>query len=258
MSSRFKNCAFLAFGIIPLLLQSSGLHAETGAAVISEASYSPPLLQQIHIELASLVTDAAYVARHKDAEDIQNEGRALLSMLKALNSEQEERVFLRKFAAFLSGIFPEDEPLDLEQFRSDVTVLLADMNDALPLLIEGDDERQTLRADLADLQSRLFVVSNPSQFPDWLSRFALFTQKILAHTSPAKLSVLISDTRSLLTQLEEYLFTLNQNAIETDGRLTTVREFQQELNAVTTQTQLDELLDELEVLLTAMTPTSNE
>ena len=209
------------------------------------------LLVRIRVYLSSLIANANHIALRSpvDAEEIRAHAVDLLTEMKELQSDTDQKEFFISLRDTYAEIFPDGSTDDLLDFRTEVTILLAELSDAISILIDSDRKQTALNADLADLQSRLQLVDETQQLTAWLARFDAFAKKLLTHTTKSELPVLISDVRTLLRNLEEYLNTLQEHEIDTGTYPERVAMMRDELTTITTDDELDVLFGDLEDLL---------
>jgi hypothetical protein len=220
---------------------------------ISLTAEDAQTLIRIRIYLSSLIANAGRIAllSPMSAEDIRTLGTDLLQKLQQTKSEEDRRALFLTFQKAYENIFPEGKKGDLSVFRKDVTALLAEMDDAITILVDGRSVKR-LESDLAVLQSHLQLVANSQQLTAWLARFDGFAAKLLVYTVPTELSVLIRDIDTLLTKLEQYLEMLEERHIEVGTFPERVLELKEEHATITTDSALNVFLGKLEAVLTSV------
>jgi hypothetical protein len=209
------------------------------------------LMVRTRIYLSSLITQSDTIALRspEDAEDIRAVATDLIAKTRAIDRDEEREAFFQEFGEVYAEIFPEAEDEDLSSFRTNVTKLLADINDALDILVQGR-AIGTMRGNLAELQSHLQLVADEQQLTAWLSRFETFSTALLRHTIPVDTETLKADVRVLLTNLSSYLRTLNEMRVETGNMVTHVEEMIQEISPIESEEDLQQFLTDVEAILT--------
>jgi methyl-accepting chemotaxis protein len=215
------------------------------------------LLVRSRIYLSSLIANADDIAIKSPLtpEEIKALSTDLLATFRAVQSEQDREAFYRALGDAYSEMFPEGDGDELSNFRVEVSTLLAELADAIAILVDGR-KKTMLEANLADLQSRLLLVDETQKLTAWLARFDAFATKLLAEARPAEFSVLIADLGTLLTNLKTYLLTLKESGIETGSSLERVSTLRDDLSAVSTDRELNVLFGRLESLLMSVADSS--
>jgi len=221
----------------------------------AEAQADPEsiLFVRTRIYVSSLISHADEIAKFSplSAEDIRAYGIDLMQKSSVISS-LDQKAFSKEFADTYNEIFPQSDEEDLETFRDEVTLLLADLADALSILTSGRTY-ESLRADLAELQSHLQLVSDSQQLTSWLARFDAFAEDILKHTVPTDRAILTEDISALLDNLSSYITSLQEAEIATGHMQEAVFDLKEELKTIETDEELDDFLDDLEDVLTNVT-----
>ena len=219
----------------------------------SQAAPEAALFVRTRIYLSSLISHADEIASFSplSAEEIRAYGTDLMQK-SAEASDLSHKKFFEDFSGAYEEIFPEGNEDELDAFRNDVTILLADLADALSILTSGKTY-ESLQADLAELQSHLQLVSNSQQLTAWLARFDSFASKILEHTVPTDMKLLLQDVSALLSNLTSYLSELEKADVYIGKMLETVSDLEEELTTIETDEEFDDFLDDLEEILTNVT-----
>lgn len=225
----------------------------------SLASPETILFVRARTYLSSLIINAEQVAIESPlkTDEIRALGMELIQKARAIEEEGDSEAFFTHFEKAYAQIFPEGDGKDLAAFRGIVTVLLADISDALILLVDGRTIKR-MQADLADLQSRLLLVSGSQKLAAWLARFDAFATELLKNTIPAERSVLIQDASALLTNLAMYLQRLAEINVKTGELPEEVSALQEKLSTIKSDAAFEEFLYELELMLTNVTDTYSD
>ena len=117
--------------------------AEDAGALASEKT---TLAVRTRIYLSSLIINADQIAKESPLGTEEIRAVGMETMQKAHTMEENTVAFFESLKDTYRQIFPEDDGKDLASFRANVTLLLADIADALVLIVDGR-EYEGLRAD---------------------------------------------------------------------------------------------------------------
>jgi predicted nuclease with TOPRIM domain len=214
------------------------------------------ILMHVRIYLSSIISDAESISVVSPLaeEDIRAYGIDLMqSMDKIENAESTEK-FLGKFEDVFYKIFTDKDLVNLESFRKDMTSALADLDDALSILTSGND-RKNLRSDLAEIQSKLQMVSEEKGLTEWINMFDLFTAKLLTHALTTDIEILVQDAHALLDNLSSYTSQLESSNIDTGDLKDEISELREMLENVSEEEDFDKFIESLEEVLISVPKT---
>jgi|GEM_PF-1800219 hypothetical protein len=250
---RFSYVRFNSI-LVPLTMNKKLFFAAIFLSIIvpsAATSQNNDTITHIRIYLSSLISDADSISKVSPlaTEDIRAYGIDLVQSIDEVKNTESKQKFLQKFEKVFSNIFTDRDQVNLESFRDDMASTLAELDDALSILTEGN-ERIKLRSDLADLQSRLQMISEEDGLTEWINLFDLFTAKLLTHTITTDIEILIQDAHALLNNLSAYKNKLEHMEIETGDLEDKISNLRKMLDEVSSEKDFDEFIEELETVLT--------
>ncbi len=205
-----------------------------------------------HLEkyCADLISHAEGVARFSPyaAEDIRAVATDLAGKAHGAENPEERQKVLEEFRSAYGDIFPEKDGHPLPPFEARARALLEEIPDVLPSVFTA------LRSDVTSLQATLSTLSDPASSSLWFDHFETFARTLLSLSPPPPLPLLTEDLRHLLENLASYLETMESLDVKTSVTHTEVTELQGKLSTLVTESALDQFLEELETLLTRLSP----
>jgi len=211
---------------------------------------------------ASLITHADALGHFSPhaAEDIRALATDLAGKAHAARTEEEKQKVIGQFGEIYREIFPEKSAHPLGPFQTRAGILLADVPDVLPLLVEGavnsSSALAALQSDVTLLQAELSTLSHPETSLLFFDHFEEFAGTLFTFAPGAPLPLLREDLRRLLTNLQDYLTSMETMEVRTGMRQDDIDALEETLATLKTEADLDTFLEDLEKTLTHLPPSA--